>query len=145
MAPSGEQFIREPMPPVSLREICRLVGVQLLPGSVTGVTLDSRAVAPGDLYAALPGAKTHGAIRRRCGQRRGGGDPDRSCGCRCWALEVPTVVCPDPARGPRQSVLWSIGIQPEDCAPSQSPVPTARPPSPTCSLRPSPHCRCLRA
>ena len=28
---------------------------------VTGVTLDSRAVLPGDLYAALPGARTHGA------------------------------------------------------------------------------------
>ena len=34
------------------------------PGSevaVTGVTLDSRAVLPGDLYAALPGARAHGA------------------------------------------------------------------------------------
>ncbi len=29
--------------------------------AVTGVTLDSRAVQPGDLYAALPGARTHGA------------------------------------------------------------------------------------
>jgi UDP-N-acetylmuramoyl-L-alanyl-D-glutamate--2,6-diaminopimelate ligase len=28
---------------------------------VTGVTLDSRAVRPGDLYAALPGARAHGA------------------------------------------------------------------------------------
>ncbi|MEZ0164078.1 UDP-N-acetylmuramoyl-L-alanyl-D-glutamate--2,6-diaminopimelate ligase [Kineococcus sp. LSe6-4] len=28
---------------------------------VTGVTLDSRRVAPGDLYAALPGANVHGA------------------------------------------------------------------------------------
>ena len=28
---------------------------------VTGVTLDSRAVVPGDLYAALPGATAHGA------------------------------------------------------------------------------------
>ena len=28
---------------------------------VTGVTLDSRAVRPGDLYAALPGARVHGA------------------------------------------------------------------------------------
>jgi UDP-N-acetylmuramoyl-L-alanyl-D-glutamate--2,6-diaminopimelate ligase len=28
---------------------------------VTGVTLDSRAVQPGDLYAALPGANVHGA------------------------------------------------------------------------------------
>jgi len=30
--------------------------------SVTGVTLDSRAVLPGDLYAALPGFNAHGAI-----------------------------------------------------------------------------------
>lgn len=29
--------------------------------TVTGVTLDSRAVRPGDLYAALPGARAHGA------------------------------------------------------------------------------------
>src|SRR5579863_9618027 len=32
------------------------------PGRLTGVTLDSRAVQPGDLYAALPGARTHGAL-----------------------------------------------------------------------------------
>jgi UDP-N-acetylmuramoyl-L-alanyl-D-glutamate--2,6-diaminopimelate ligase len=31
------------------------------PGRVTGVTLDSRAVVAGDLYVALPGARTHGA------------------------------------------------------------------------------------
>src|SRR5215469_6692136 len=31
------------------------------PGRLTGVTLDSRAVQPGDLYAALPGEHTHGA------------------------------------------------------------------------------------
>ena len=29
--------------------------------AVTGITLDSRAVRPGDLYAALPGARAHGA------------------------------------------------------------------------------------
>ena len=29
--------------------------------AVTGVTLDSRAVRPGDLYAALPGSHAHGA------------------------------------------------------------------------------------
>src|SRR6201994_2436070 len=28
---------------------------------VTGVTHDSRAVQPGDLYAALPGSRVHGA------------------------------------------------------------------------------------
>ena len=31
------------------------------PESLTGVTLDSRSVLPGDLYAALPGFTTHGA------------------------------------------------------------------------------------
>ena len=30
-------------------------------GVLSGVTLDSRAVRPGDLYAALPGTRTHGA------------------------------------------------------------------------------------
>jgi UDP-N-acetylmuramoyl-L-alanyl-D-glutamate--2,6-diaminopimelate ligase len=30
-------------------------------GILSGVTLDSRAVQPGDLYAALPGTRTHGA------------------------------------------------------------------------------------
>jgi UDP-N-acetylmuramoyl-L-alanyl-D-glutamate--2,6-diaminopimelate ligase len=32
------------------------------PGRLSGVTLDSRAVRPGDLYAALPGTRTHGAV-----------------------------------------------------------------------------------
>jgi UDP-N-acetylmuramoyl-L-alanyl-D-glutamate--2,6-diaminopimelate ligase len=31
-------------------------------GILSGVTLDSRAVRPGDLYAALPGTRTHGAL-----------------------------------------------------------------------------------
>src|ERR1017187_10456730 len=30
-------------------------------GGVTGITHDSRLVRPGDLYAALPGSKHHGA------------------------------------------------------------------------------------
>lgn len=37
----------------------------LLPGApqlaISGITLDSRSVSPGDLYVALPGASTHGA------------------------------------------------------------------------------------
>ena len=32
------------------------------PGVVTGVTHDSRQVRPGDLYAALPGSRHHGAL-----------------------------------------------------------------------------------
>ena len=31
-------------------------------GVLSGASLDSRAVQPGDLYAALPGARTHGAV-----------------------------------------------------------------------------------
>jgi UDP-N-acetylmuramoyl-L-alanyl-D-glutamate--2,6-diaminopimelate ligase len=46
-------------------EIAELAGAPVPAGSgqrrLTGVTLDSRAVQPGDLYAALPGANTHGA------------------------------------------------------------------------------------
>jgi UDP-N-acetylmuramoyl-L-alanyl-D-glutamate--2,6-diaminopimelate ligase len=30
-------------------------------GVLSGITLDSRAVRPGDLYAALPGSRAHGA------------------------------------------------------------------------------------
>ena len=36
-------------------------GSGLITGSITGVTHDSTAVLPGDLYAALPGTHTHGA------------------------------------------------------------------------------------
>src|SRR6202020_2391981 len=39
----------------------RTEGMQNGLGVLSGVTLDSRAVRPGDLYAALPGSRTHGA------------------------------------------------------------------------------------
>jgi UDP-N-acetylmuramoyl-L-alanyl-D-glutamate--2,6-diaminopimelate ligase len=50
--------------PLTLADLADLLGapVQGDPGtSVTGVTLASAEVVPGDLYAALPGARTHGA------------------------------------------------------------------------------------
>ncbi|GAB3689286.1 UDP-N-acetylmuramoyl-L-alanyl-D-glutamate--2,6-diaminopimelate ligase [Angustibacter aerolatus] len=50
---------------VSLAALAAVAGTSTPPGAgavtVTGVTLDSRAVRPGDLYAALPGARAHGA------------------------------------------------------------------------------------
>lgn len=53
---------------MSLRDLARLIGAEAaagsdeaLVGSVSGVSLDSRSVLPNDLYAALPGANTHGA------------------------------------------------------------------------------------
>lgn len=54
--------------PSPLGELAELLGVRAAgadPESqttrITGITHDSRAVRPGDLYAALPGAKLHGA------------------------------------------------------------------------------------
>lgn len=42
-----------------------------LTGNVTGITLDSRAVQPGDIFAALPGAFTHGALHSAQAASRG--------------------------------------------------------------------------
>ncbi|MBH5334400.1 UDP-N-acetylmuramoyl-L-alanyl-D-glutamate--2,6-diaminopimelate ligase [Streptomyces pactum] len=48
--------------PVPLRELADQLGIPAPEGEpVTGITHDSRAVRPGDLYAALPGARVHGA------------------------------------------------------------------------------------
>ncbi|RZU31360.1 UDP-N-acetylmuramoyl-L-alanyl-D-glutamate--2,6-diaminopimelate ligase [Blastococcus saxobsidens] len=52
--------------PLPLADLTDLVGVPLVPGPaaapvVSGVTLASGEVRSGDLYAALPGARTHGA------------------------------------------------------------------------------------
>ncbi|MFE2142549.1 Mur ligase family protein, partial [Streptomyces sp. NPDC059456] len=59
--------------PTPLGELATLLGIeasgsgsarqpsQPQPPQITGITHDSRAVRPGDLYAALPGAKLHGA------------------------------------------------------------------------------------
>jgi len=55
------------LPPRPLSELAELLGVGRTEsirgglGILSGVTLDSRAVRPGDLYAALPGTRTHGA------------------------------------------------------------------------------------
>ncbi len=54
-------YSRKPATPCELRVLCAALGIEAVPGVVTGVTLNSQAVLPGDLYAALPGAKTHGA------------------------------------------------------------------------------------
>lgn len=49
--------------PIALADLAALVDAQVPQGStpVTGVTLRSSDVRPGDLFAALPGARTHGA------------------------------------------------------------------------------------
>ncbi|MFJ1645235.1 UDP-N-acetylmuramoyl-L-alanyl-D-glutamate--2,6-diaminopimelate ligase [Streptomyces sp. NPDC088258] len=54
--------------PIPLTELAALLGAEPPapgevkgPGAATGITHDSRAVRPGDVYAALPGARLHGA------------------------------------------------------------------------------------
>jgi len=67
---------------------------------VTGVTLDSRAVRPGDLYAALPGANLHGA--RFVGAATGLGavavltDPAGAALLTRGEITVPVLVVPEP-------------------------------------------------
>src|SRR5690348_13098234 len=49
--------------PVSLAALAAIAGAAATTSgtTVTGITHDSRAARPGDLYAALPGAHVHGA------------------------------------------------------------------------------------
>ncbi len=68
------------------------------PTDVTGCTLDSRAVRPGDLYAALPGARAHGADF--AGQAAAAGATavltDPAGAARAQAAGLPVVVADDP-------------------------------------------------
>ncbi len=50
--------------PVKLEDIVRFIGIPAGAGTdvaVTGISLNSRSIEPGDLYLALPGARRHGA------------------------------------------------------------------------------------
>ncbi len=104
--------------------------------TVSGVTLDSRAVRPGDLYAALPGSRTHGA--QFAGQAAGLGasavltDPDGpGPGC---LHRLPVLVVADPRASPRRGRGRGLRpTRPTSCCCSGSPAPTARPRPPTCS------------
>lgn len=62
LRPAGAPRPAHPCPR-PLADLAALLGVPApeRPAQVTGITHDSRAVRPGDLYAALPGARFHGA------------------------------------------------------------------------------------
>ncbi|GGU54259.1 UDP-N-acetylmuramoyl-L-alanyl-D-glutamate--2,6-diaminopimelate ligase [Streptomyces albospinus] len=55
----------EQVRPTPLADLAEQLAIPVPPGAsgvqVTGITHDSRAVRPGDIYAALPGARLHGA------------------------------------------------------------------------------------
>ncbi len=86
--------------PVSLAEACADLGATLPPGDVriTGVSLDSRTIAPGELYVALPGSRTHGAAFAAAAAERGARAAltDPAGRDACVAAGLVTVVVHDP-------------------------------------------------
>ena len=80
---------------------------------VTGVTLDSRRVRPGDLYAALPGATTHGAKFAAAATATGAAavltDPQGAQWCDAAELAVPVIVVPDPRGLLGELSAWIYG------------------------------------
>ncbi len=95
---AGGVFQREPTAPVGVPQICQLLGIDEVAGQVTGVTLSSASVHPGDLYAALPGARTHGARFAADAVSAGAAAvlTDQDGLSYASALPVPVLVCPDP-------------------------------------------------
>jgi UDP-N-acetylmuramoyl-L-alanyl-D-glutamate--2,6-diaminopimelate ligase len=110
--------------PKPLSALGSLLGVRLDPntsvgtscspndlGCVTGVTLDSRVVAPGDLYVALPGTKVHGAAF--CADAVAAGavavltDPDGRA--RAAQTGVPVFVLADPRGKLGEVSCWVYG------------------------------------
>lgn len=67
---------------------------------VTGITHDSRAVRPGDLYAALPGARMHGAdfVTQAAGLGAAAVLTDPTGAERAAATGLPVLVVDDPRR-----------------------------------------------
>ncbi|HYU83808.1 MAG TPA: UDP-N-acetylmuramoyl-L-alanyl-D-glutamate--2,6-diaminopimelate ligase [Kribbellaceae bacterium] len=91
--------------PVALEELARALGVPAEASygavAVTGVTLDSRSVRAGDLYAALPGAVTHGARFTEAARTAGavavltdaaGAEPAAASGLPVLVVEAPRAV-----------------------------------------------------
>jgi UDP-N-acetylmuramoyl-L-alanyl-D-glutamate--2,6-diaminopimelate ligase len=80
-------------------------------GFVSGITLDSRTVAPGDLYVALPGSRVHGAAF--CADAVAAGavavltDPDGKA--RAAATGVPVFVVADPRGKLGEIACWVYG------------------------------------
>ncbi len=98
----GRTLDRPAVPPVAVVALAARAGLTAEPSTtaatVTGVTLDSRRVRAGDLYAALPGAHAHGADFLAQALAAGATavltDPRGALICR--AAGVPALVADDP-------------------------------------------------
>jgi UDP-N-acetylmuramoyl-L-alanyl-D-glutamate--2,6-diaminopimelate ligase len=103
-----------------LSALSTLLGVRLVSagslapnelGSLSGITLDSRSVEPGDLYVALPGARVHGAAF--CADAVASGavavltDPDGRA--RAQASGVPVFMLADPRGRLGEIACWLYG------------------------------------
>jgi len=80
-------------------------------GFVTGVTLDSRVVAPGDLYVALPGTNVHGAAFSADAVAAGAAAvlTDRDGRARAAATGMPVFVLADPRGKLGEIACWVYG------------------------------------
>ncbi len=78
---------------------------------LTGITHDSRDVRPGDLYAALPGARTHGADFAAAAARAGAVAilTDRSGEPAATATGLPVLVVPQPRDVLGALAAWVYG------------------------------------
>ena len=84
--------------------------------TVTGATLDSRGVQPGDLYAALPGARAHGADFAAAAVAGGAAAvlTDPAGAARCAELPVPVLVADDPRGVLGAASRWVYGAPSAD-------------------------------
>ncbi|WP_328322586.1 UDP-N-acetylmuramoyl-L-alanyl-D-glutamate--2,6-diaminopimelate ligase [Kribbella sp. NBC_00382] len=100
--------------PVSLADLVQTAGARastdLADVSVTGVSLDSRSIHPGDLYAALPGLVTHGAAFAANAQAAGAvavlTDPEGEERARATGLPVLVVAKPRDVLGAVASRIY---------------------------------------
>ena len=107
------------------------------PASPASRSTRGRSV-PGDLYAALPGARAHGAdfARRRPRRGRGRGAHRRRPGATGRAGAGLAGRSSSPTRARVLGAVAALGLRrarPSACCWSGSPAPTARPRRPTCS------------
>jgi UDP-N-acetylmuramoyl-L-alanyl-D-glutamate--2,6-diaminopimelate ligase len=87
-------------------------------GMVTGVTHDSRTIVPGDLYAALPGSRFHGAVFAQQAADAGAAGilTDREGRIRAERAGLPVLVVDDPRAVLGEVASWVYGRPVHDLA-----------------------------
>ena len=106
------------VPPLSLAEACAGLPARLPRDAdsvaLRGASLDSRTIAEGELYIALPGTRSHGAAFAADAARRGAAAAltDAEGASACAASGLPTVVVDDPRRAMALVSARVFGHQP---------------------------------